>query len=305
MLGLAIGDALGAPTEFLSYDEIRVRFPPDGVQDFHPFVGLRAGSYTDDTEMTIAIALGILNASKSNLESILDSISTEFVKWYGQTKAGRSPGRTCTSSVSRLRQGVHWSVSGKNDSKGCGTAMRSAPIGLAFRTDLNMLEELATKSSLITHGHPAATAGSIGTAYLVVKALEGIPILDSVESLLERTEGMSKDFTDCIGKIPAALEEENSRKAHEMLGEGWVAEEALAGAIYVCAKHPDSFERVVLEAANANGDTDSKACIAGAIAGAYQGENALPKRWRTQVEDNLLLIELADRLYTFSNDYSL
>ncbi len=300
MLGLAIGDALGATTEFMTYDEIRIQFPPDGVLEFHAFRGLRAGSYTDDTEMTIAVALGILHAKGADTESVLDSIADEFVKWGDQTRAGRSPGRTCTSSVARLKQGLHWSQSGNNDSKGCGTAMRSAPIGLAYKNKMDMLMEIAAKSSLATHGHPAATAGSIGTAYLVVRALEGVPILDAVDSLMEETKGMSKDFTDCMGLIPAALEEEDSRKAHEMLGEGWVAEEALAGAVYVCVKHPDSYEKAVLEAANANGDTDSKACIAGAIAGAYHGESRLPSRWKDQVEDSSLLSELAEKLYDFS-----
>ncbi|MHA1928131.1 MAG: ADP-ribosylglycohydrolase family protein [Candidatus Thorarchaeota archaeon] len=296
MLGLAIGDAIGAATEFLVYDEIRRRFPPNGVTSFKPFRGLRSGSYTDDTEMSIAVAKGLVNTSDFTSDDIMDSIAKEFIDWKDSTSSSRSPGNTCMASVSRLQAGKHWSKAGNSDSKGCGTAMRSAPIGLAYWHALNALKVIASKSSLITHGHPAATAGSIGTAYLVAKAILETPFSKSVEDLNRFTEGISPDFTERLELVPEALEMDDNKRAHELLGKGWVAEEAVAGAIFAVAKHPESFKDIILEAANSGGDTDSKACIAGAIAGARLGRKAIPSGWVEGIENRQLLSDLSRRL---------
>ncbi|MHA1637165.1 MAG: ADP-ribosylglycohydrolase family protein, partial [Candidatus Thorarchaeota archaeon] len=149
---------------------------------------------------------------------------------------------------------------------------------------------------LITHGHPAATAGSIGTAYLVAKAILETPLLKSVEELKRFTKGISTDFTERLELIPEALEMDDNKRAHELLGRGWVAEEAIAGAIFAVAKHPESFKDIILEAANSGGDTDSKACIAGAIAGARLGRKAIPSGWVEGIENRQLLSDLSRRL---------
>ena len=296
MLGLAIGDAVGAATEFMMYDEIRRRYPPDGVTGFLPFRGLRAGSYTDDTEMSIAVAQGLLNSKDFTSNSMMDSIAIEFTKWKTQTNSARAPGNTSMESVSKLESGIHWTESGKNESKGCGTAMRSAPIGLAYWHALDALRVIASKSSLITHGHPSATAGSVGTAFLVAKSLDDTPILKSLDQLVKHTERISTEFGTAINLVKEALVMKDNKEAHALLGEGWVAEEAVAGAIFAVAKHPDSFRNIILEAANSGGDTDSKACIAGAIAGSLLGRKAIPSGWVEGIENRKLLLDLTRRL---------
>ena len=62
LLGLAIGDALGAPVEFLRLQEIKKRYGKDGIADFHGWRGFKPGSYTDDTQMSLATAVGCLRA---------------------------------------------------------------------------------------------------------------------------------------------------------------------------------------------------------------------------------------------------
>ncbi|MHA1576965.1 MAG: ADP-ribosylglycohydrolase family protein [Candidatus Thorarchaeota archaeon] len=296
MLGLAIGDAVGAATESMMYDDIRRSYPPNGVSGFLPFRGLRAGSYTDDTEMSIAVAQGLLNSKDFTSSSTMDSISLEFIKWKQQTSSSRSPGNTCMGSVSNLESGIHWSESGKNDSKGCGTAMRSAPIGLAYWHAIDALTVFATKSSLITHGHLAATAGSVGTAFLVAKSLDDTPILKSLDLLMKHTKRISLEFVTAISLVSEALEMKDNKEAHALLGAGWVAEEAVAGAVFAVAKHPDSFGNIILEAANSGGDTDSKACIAGAIAGSLLGRESIPSGWIEGIENRKLLLDLSRRL---------
>ncbi|MBW1929882.1 MAG: ADP-ribosylglycohydrolase family protein, partial [Deltaproteobacteria bacterium] len=85
-------------------------------------------------------------------------------------------------------------------------------------------------------------------------------------------------------------------KALSFLGEGWVGEEAVALALYCFLRYPDSYEKCVLRAANTNGDSDSIACIAGAISGAYLGVNAIPANWVERIERSEYLIDLSDRL---------
>ena len=297
MLGLAIGDAIGAANEFVMYDEIRRRYPPDGVKGFHPTRGMRPGSYTDDTEMSIAVARGLLNAEDFSTKSIMKSMTKEFILWKQNTNSSRAPGNTCLRGVGSLYAGVHWSESGVIDSKGCGTAMRSAPIGLAYRHATDAITGLGSKISLMTHGHPTATAGSVATAFLVAKSLSSTETIELLNKLDLVTRRIDEDFAEHMLKIPQALETDTPKAAHELLGRGWVAEEAVAGAIYANVKHPSSFRGIILEAANSGGDTDSKACIAGAIAGARLGREAIPSSWVEGVEDRELLTNLADKLF--------
>lgn len=296
MLGLAIGDALGGPIEFLTYDEIRQRYPPDGVTDFMDYRGLKAGSYTDDTEMSIAVAQGLLRSGSTEIDDIMQHVAAEFVQWFNNTSILRSPGSTCMGAAARLAAGTHWRESGMNDSKGCGTAMRSAPIGLLFRHDLDAIVQVASASSQITHGHPAATAGAIGSAFMVARAVDGCDVMSSLPLLMKRTSGIHPDFTSRLAFLPGALALNSDQQAYSILGEGWVAEEALAGAIYAVAVAGNSFVRAVTGAANGGGDNDSRACIAGAIAGATTGRSGIPKKWVQEVESRQLLVSIAGDL---------
>ncbi|MFW9921328.1 MAG: ADP-ribosylglycohydrolase family protein [Candidatus Thorarchaeota archaeon] len=296
MLGLAIGDAIGAATEFLTFDEIRVRWPPNGVESYNPFRGLRPGSYTDDTELSIAVALGLLHAKDHGTRLIMESMTNEFITWMANTNSSRSPGNTCMMGVQHLKSGVDWSESGMNDSKGCGTAMRAAPIGLAYHHALDALTSISSRISKMTHGHPCATAGSFATAFLVARSLDGSTTSNLLDELISRSSFISDEFSNHMKKIQDALSTGNSKSAFEILGQGWVAEEAVAGAVYANIKHPDSFRDCILEAANSGGDTDSKACIAGAIAGTRLGRDAIPNGWIEGIENRDLLIDLANQL---------
>ncbi len=296
MLGLAVGDALGGPTEFLSYEQIRNRWPPDGVTSFMAFRGLPPGSFTDDTEMSIAVARGLTRSPDLSADTILSSIAREFVEWARRTQPARSPGTTCMQGVHRLAAGVHWSQSGENDSKGCGSAMRSAPIGLAFPHSLDALRFYASKVSLMTHGSPVATAGSVATAYLVARSLDGTEVMDILPDLVSFTMPISPEFAEHVQRVTHLAMTESVKQAHHELGDGWTAEEAVAGAVYANILHPHSFRDIVLEAANAGGDCDSKACIAGAIAGARLGVQAIPPEWRENVEGRDELVALAEQL---------
>ncbi len=300
--GLAIGDALGKPTEFMTLSAIKAEYGEKGIQDL-PEPAL----FTDDTQMSIAIAEALIKTRDQDVDSIMAAVKDEFVKWLHSPENNRAPGNACLTGVANLEKGMHWTESGVAGSKGCGTAMRAAPIGYLFQHDPEKLREVAHASGICTHGHPTADAACIGAAYLIKLALDGVEPENMIPKLLQFTEGISSEFDEAINKVGECIEQESrltSSPVHPfadspvpaVLGEGWVGEEAVALALYCFLKYPDSYEKTVVRGANTNGDSDSSACIAGSISGAYLGIDAIPDRCIKDIEKSEYLDDLAMRL---------
>ena len=302
VLGLAIGDALGYPTEFMSLDAIRARFGPQGVADFESQGSLPPGCYSDDTQMTLAVARGLLGSGEAldDGEAVIGSICREFVVWLDTEAlaAPRAPGNTCLRGCRALKAGTPWHQSGVRGSKGCGAAMRSAPIGLVYHDRPALLKQVAIGASVCTHGHPAGIAAGVATAYLTALALHD-DLGNMVGKLLDFAGGFSDEFNQKIRQVEPLLDRPPD-EAIAALGEGWVGEEAVAIALYCVLRSPDDFERAVLTAANTQGDSDSLACIAGAISGAHNGLSAIRAGWAERVENAPLLRETADRLWALT-----
>src|SRR5436190_5566343 len=168
LLGLAFGGAFGAPTEFLSVDEIVNRWPPDGpaVLTGNPV------RVTDDTQMTIAVGEALLAAKASgNLArpSLEEKFRAAFVEWFRSPENNRAPGMTCLRTCARLEEGKAWIEATDPSSKGCGANMRVAPVGLLdIQGDFlapSSRSALAQFQSAMTHGHPTALAASDLTAF--------------------------------------------------------------------------------------------------------------------------------------------
>ena len=102
IFGLAIGDALGRPTEFLSLKDIKSKYGTDGIQNL-----LEPALYTDDTQMTIAITEALIKAGDQDLESIMEAVKEEFVKWHHSPENNRAPGNACLTGVYNLERGMH------------------------------------------------------------------------------------------------------------------------------------------------------------------------------------------------------
>ena len=140
LLGVAIGDALGAPVEFLSLERILATYGAGGVTDLEPWDSHPAGSYTDDTQMTIATALGTLAAVRAGAFGTSDEAAPyvwqAYLDWYetqNDPANRRGPGTTCTSALAGGVMGT--AEEAVNDSKGCGTIMRIAPCALLYPDD--------------------------------------------------------------------------------------------------------------------------------------------------------------------------
>jgi len=292
IFGLAIGDALGYPTEFLTLERIKTVYGSKGIEDFPKKPAL----FTDDTQMSIAIAEALIKAGNQDLETIMDAIREEFIKWRRSPENNRAPGNACLAGASNMERGVHWAESGVARSKGCGSAMRVAPIGYIYQHDPDKLKLVARASGICTHGHRTAIAASIGAAYLVKLALDGTDPGRMIPETLSLTAGISREFDTALSKVSECLDWPNEEDVLKYLGEGWIGEEAVALALYCFLKHPGDYTKTVLRGANTNGDSDSVACIAGGISGAYLGIAAIPDKWVRNIEKSDYLDELAVRL---------
>jgi len=308
IVGLAVGDALGYPAEFRTRAQLQRELGPEGITGFlrlkdprfsRPFIigpDHPPGTFTDDTQMTLAVAEALLSHGHAGREALMQEMGRRFVAWNRSPDNNRAPGATCGRGCENLEQGVPWREAGVAESKGCGSAMRVAALGL-FYEDLDEVESVARDSSLLTHGHPAALEASAAAALLVALALRGASPSRMYEEVMRRCGGRSPDFDGCLSRVPDVL----GRPPEEVLtsgvlGEGWVAEEAVASALYCFWRHPDDYRAAVLEAVNTDGDSDSLATITGSISGARLGLGAIPAEWVQEVERSTYLQEVGARL---------
>ncbi|MBL8112114.1 MAG: ADP-ribosylglycohydrolase family protein [Acidobacteria bacterium] len=323
LLGLAIGDALGYPTEFVgSLSAIRARWGEHGVTGFESGGRHPAGTFTDDTQMSIAVARALVRAGHRDLDTLMDVLAQEFVAWSRHPSNNRAPGGTCMSGCRSLAAGAAWRDAGVKGSKGCGAAMRAAPIGLYYHDDTEALVRVAAAQSVLTHSHPTGIASSVAAAAPVAWVARG----NGFDGILDFTRDcvamLSDETLRDLGATPQLIEEAGigemlralDRTAQslgveaanvcDLLGEAWIGEEAVSTALWCVARAGDDFRQSVLRGANSSGDSDSIACIAGSIAGALHGVAAIPEEWVRDVEKTELLDRLARELFAASQDRS-
>jgi ADP-ribosylglycohydrolase len=331
MLGGAVGDALGAPVEFLSRTQILEQFGPEGLRDYAPAYG-RTGAITDDTQMSLFTAEGLLRAHvrgcTKGITSYQGVTANAYLRWL-QTQSEtpftgekadigdsgwliqqldlhhrRAPGATCVSALRAMRNLGDPAI---NDSKGCGGVMRVAPVGLYLWRKANVPQaaaeqafELGAELAAITHGHPTGklTAGVL--AVLVLALADGACLgeaLETAKAILQRHDN-HKETLDSIELAERLAASNNTKPAEAIaqMGQGWIAEEALAIAIY-CSLVAPSFDAGVLMAVNHDGDSDSTGAITGNLLGAMYGLRSIPTTWLESLELRDVITEVANDLY--------
>lgn len=303
LLAGAAGDALGAPVEFMDRPDILRRFGPAGVRDFVPAYG-GIGKITDDTQMTLFTAEGCLRARHHVITHGVDDttacIGRAYQRWLlTQTSAApvrpdstdswllhqpalfarRAPGTTCMSALSR--KGAE-----RNNSKGCGGVMRVAPCGILHPNEPLQAFNLGSASAKLTHGHPTGylTAGVF--AAVIAGLVAAKPLAKAVDAARRILVGFP-DHQETLQAMEMAIRMaahgELPHRAIPVLGEGWIAEEALGIALY-CALIAENLEEGVIMAVNINGDSDSTGAMTGNLLGALYGMAAIPPRWLEDLE---------------------
>ena len=188
--------------------------------------------------------------------------------------------------------------------------MRVAPVGLAYFTDLKTAATVAQESSRPTHSHPRAYQGAVLQCLAVAIAtslsefsLEAFlqPMRESLAWFSDLMWDISK-FASALDAIEQGLQDGTScLEMSSVLGTGIVAHEAVPMALYCFLRHPQSYAQVLHEAIFVGGDTDTIACMAGAISGAFLGSAAIPANWLAAFRDEdypiAAIQALADRLF--------
>lgn len=309
LFGLAYGDALGKPAEFLTVAEIQRRYGPRGPRDL---VGDPA-LVTDDTQMALAVGWALHHARTPEPHVLEPLLRERFVAWSVSPDNDRAPGQTCLQACAGLAEGLAWQQATVPGSKGCGANMRVAPAGLVPDYDVDTLAGVAQLQAGLTHGHPTALVASELTAYAVRVLRDGASIADVPRRLRARchhqrttyrhdwlgtlwqrpgvaspAEFIARGWDDCLAaldRLDAALATPDDGGDPCLLtGGGWIAEEALATALLCAVRHAADPVSALARAATTSGDSDSIACLAGAVLGASYGMAAWPPAWAARIE---------------------
>jgi ADP-ribosyl-[dinitrogen reductase] hydrolase len=317
LLGMAIGDALGAPLEGLGAQQIRAHYHV--VTDFvdgsrawkkKPFRWRLPGLYTDDTQQALALSDVVLEHGRIDVDR-LAALYLELAAPEGSYHgAHRGVGRSFRQVLAELKEGVRPDQSGQT-SAGIGAAMRIAPLALYFSEDPEALHDAVMAASLMTHRDIRSISGAMAVAHAARRLIAGAgrdpsflfrvagdtaraedriaaEAAGSVVSLEAHGRSLSQAIAaaEPLLDIPreralAALAEEANKHGAEP-----VCKRATMGFPPACIPAclyllltTDSFEEALIEVVNLGGDADSTGAILGALAGAHYGASAIPTRW--------------------------
>ncbi|GAA4000468.1 MULTISPECIES: ADP-ribosylglycohydrolase family protein [Streptomyces] len=311
LIGLALGDALGYPTEFHSVSSITDRFGPWRDMSL-PTPAL----VTDDTQMTLALGKGLRTAMDRGVlgPDMAEPVRREFIAWNRSPENNRAPGNTCLRACALLeRPDLPWQDASQIGSKGCGANMRVAPVGLIPGLSDEQRAGAAQLQSALTHGHPTALAASDLTAHavrLLAHGTEPGELVGLLRSYAEENRSryherwlgdlwtrsqdpgpehfIARGWDECLAildRLEAALRSPSPESDPCLAtGEGWIAEEAMATGLLSFLLFADEPVTALRRAACTAGDSDSIACLAGAFAGAYLGAEVWPAEWADRIE---------------------
>lgn len=283
-LGLATGDALGAPVEFARRGE----FPL--VTDMKPggYFNLPKGAWTDDTAMALCLADSLLEDPSLNIKDLMD----RFLRWIDLAE------NTSTGKAIGLGQNTifilgHYRRSGaleapyiKGKSDGNGSIMRLAPIACAYWREIDLARALAIKQSLATHASALASSACDFLTLVLCELIKG----SSFEEALNF--GSKYKFEPEVLAIAQGIWVQKS--VQEVKSGGFVID-TLEAACW-CIWHSDSFEGALIKAVNLGHDADTVAAVTGQIAGALYGADAIPKRWLDDLVQKDKILNKVDAL---------
>jgi ADP-ribosyl-[dinitrogen reductase] hydrolase len=277
-IGLAVGDALGAPVEFMTRGEIRDKYGVLKEMVGGGWLRLKPGQVTDDTEMSLCIARAIVKAGGWSLPGIADNLAD----WLKSKPI--DVGDTCRRGIRNYMLRDVIETPPNEWDGGNGAAMRTLPVGLFTLGDASFLENCTLQQAHITHNHVFSDAASVYLGRLLHLALTGRSL-----------QRMRSEAEQLIAQYPTFRFD-----PYKGLATGYVVD--TMQTVFHCFFRSRSFEGCVVETVNQGGDADTTGAIAGALAGAFYGEESIPTRWRKKLDKRVLaeIVELAEELVRLS-----
>jgi len=259
-LGLALGDALGATTEFMTPGEIRARYKLHNKIRGGGWLGLKSGCVTDDTEMSLALAGAVLEHGEWQLTAIAEA----FLAWMRGKPI--DIGSTVRKGIRGYMLNGTLAVPPNDWDAGNGAAMRMAPVALFTLGSDELLRDCTLAQAHLTHNHPLSDAGSLCVGRMVQEALLGADRF--------RLHELTREL---VAQYP------NFRfNLYNGQASGYVVE-TLQTVFHYLFSTAD-FEECLVGVVNQGGDADTTGAIAGMIAGAFYGLDALPPRWLRKLD---------------------
>jgi len=254
-LGFACGDALGATVEFMSPKLIRRRIGVHRDITGGGWLALEAGQVTDDTQMALALGQALIDRQAWDLRAIADN----FVAWLQSEPP--DVGNTCRRGILRYRDTGILHGEPRDDEAGNGGCMRNLPVVLATLRQPQLMVDCSLQQCRLTHHHPLADSGTLAMAQMLRSLLlggDGAACGRIAEDLIQSAPQF--EFRPYPGKASAYIVDTLQTVLHYFFA-------------------TDSFEDCLIETVNQGGDADTTGALAGMLAGAYYGLDAIPQRW--------------------------
>ena len=287
LLGLAAGDALGAPAEFLTADQVVEKYGVitgmigGGVYDVAP------GEVTDATEMMLCLAESLAEHGAFEPEDIMARLGA----WL-ETQP-RHVSLTVRAALISYRSGTHWDVASRRayeilggPTAGNGSLIRCAPVGLLYSGDAVERHGVSLRESTLTHFDRLAGWSCAAFNDLISAALDG--------ELAEDIPAIASTFDDEDKRVAAVLRETPVAEAEEIVSSSFVLD-TLQTALWTVL-HGADFEHAVTVAVNMGNDATAAGAVTGALAGALYGESGIPGRWLDELTVRDRVTAAADRL---------
>lgn len=301
LLGLACGDALGAPAEF--HDQAFIKRTWGTLTEMVGGGVWEPGEITDDTGMALCIAEAILE----NPDNPIDGAGERFLEWRKTTK---DCGSTIAAALSNYGRTKDWPTASQSTPQaksgkaaGNGGLMRTLPVALAYPDKTEMLAKAAQLSAM-THWDSEAEACSVIYCLMVARLLEGEAIAEAWDGA--RREAKAHPLSP-TSQIPGTLHlkpqfwqrlnavESLTYEQLQPTGYAGYCVETLEAAVWCCL-HSASLEEAIVQAVNLAGEADTIGAVAGGIAGAFWGEEAIPARWLNRLQKRAELAHVAQQL---------
>lgn len=262
-LGVAVGDALGATTEFMTPKEIRDKHGVHDQVTGGGWLRLKPGQVTDDTEMSLCIARAVSDNGGWNLRAVAGA----FAGWLRGNPA--DVGATCRHGIRNYMLKGRLEAPPNDGDAGNGAVMRMAPVALLTLGDGEMLDRLAVEQAHLTHNHPLSDAACRCIGRMVHRGVSGA----AKDNLYEEARGLAAlhpafRFDPYHGEASAYVVHTLQTVFHHF---------------FVSS----NFEECLVRTVNQGGDADTTGAIAGMIAGAFYGTSAIPGKWLGRLDETV------------------
>jgi len=259
-LGLAVGDALGATVEFMTAGEIAATYRVHRQIIGGGWLSLKPGKVTDDTQMSLALGGALLAHDAWNLRAIADA----FADWMRSRPV--DIGHTCRRGIRRYMLDGSLSAEPAADSAGNGAAMRNLPVVLATLGDAAACARCSLEQAHLTHRHPLSDAATLTLARMTQMILHGGSIAKS-HAVADELAARHPEFGFALWRGRTS---------------GYIVD--TVQTVFDAFFHTANFEDCLVNVVNRGGDADTTGALAGQLAGALYGAQAIPARWLNRLD---------------------